>query len=143
MKEFITAIEEKPPHPDDLDVPLLFKLDGRECRAYKPNDGQLAMLMASLGRHSSDATKLAGVIDFFVTVMDDESHQHVVDRLLSRDDTFGLEQVTDIMMWMIEEWTGRPTQPLSVSTSSPGSGGQKSRRRTTKSTSSPSARESS
>jgi hypothetical protein len=139
MKEFISAIEEKPLHPDDVDVPLMFKIDGHECRAYRPTDGQMAMVMTSLGRHVSDATKVAGIIDFFITILDDESHQYVVERLLSRDDALGLEQVEEVMMWLIEEWSGRPTQKPAVSTGSQANGGPKSKPRTTKRTSSRSA----
>lgn len=132
MKEFNTAVDEAVIE----EAPLEFMIDGQEVRAFRPTDGQMAMLMASMGRHTSEATRLAGIIDFFVTVMDDESHQYVVDRLLSRTDPLGLEQVTDVMMWMIEEWSGRPTPPPSGSTSSPESGGRKSKPRTTRSTSS-------
>jgi hypothetical protein len=132
MKEFNTAIEES----ERDDETMEFKIDGQLLRAYRPTDGQLALLMASLGRHTNEMTKVAGVIDFFVTVMDDESYNYVVNRLLSREDALGLEQVQGVIEWMIEEWSGRPTQPLSVSTPSRQSGGPKSKPRTTKSTSS-------
>jgi len=134
MREFTTAIEQH--HPDDEDVPLLFKLDGHECKAYMPTDGQIAMTMASLGRHTSDMTKMAGVIDFFVAVLDEPSHQYVVDRLMDRDDPLRLDKVEEVILWLMEEWSGRPTRPPSVSTQSQRSGGQKSKRTTTKSTSS-------
>ena len=132
MKEFTTAVE-KAERDDEL---LEFKIDGHPVKAYRPTDGQLAMLMASLGRHTADTTKIAGVIDFFVEVLDEESHQYVVHRLLSREDALGLPQVQEVCEWLIEEWSGRPTPPPSVSTRSPQNGGPKSKRRTTKSTSS-------
>jgi hypothetical protein len=133
-KEFTTAIEQQ--HPDDEDVPLLFMLDGHECKAYTPTDGQIAMTMAALGRHTSDITKMAGVIDFFVAVLDEDSHSYVVNRLMDRADPLKLEQVEEIIMWLMEEWSGRPTRSPSVSTQSRQSGGRKSKPRTTKSTSS-------
>lgn len=114
MKEFNTAL--RAVTDDDEDAPMVFKIDGQELRAYKPTDGQLAMLMSTISRHTSDQTRVAGIIDFFVSVMDQPSHSYIVDRLLSRDDPLGLEEVKDVMEWMVEEWTGRPTQPLSVST---------------------------
>ena len=113
MREFTTAIEEV---TEEQGPDLEFKLDDRVLHAYKPTEGQLAMLMASIGRHTSDSTKVAGIIDFFVSVMDEQSHAYIVDRLLSRADPLGIPQVQDIMEWMVEEWTGRPTKPLSVST---------------------------
>jgi len=112
MKEFVTAIEEVTEPQDEMK----FSLDGHAMVAYKPTEGQLAMLMSSIGRHTSDSTKIAGIIDFFVAVLDKSSSDYVVERLLSREDPLGIPQVQDIMEWMVEEWTGRPTKPLSVST---------------------------
>jgi hypothetical protein len=114
MKEFTTAL--KAVTEDDDDAPLMFSIDGHEMRAYRPSDGQLAMLMVAISKHASDQARIAGVIDFFVSIMDKESHSYVVDRLLSREDPLGIEEVKDVIEWMVEEWTGRPTQPLSVST---------------------------
>lgn len=133
MREFTTAVEEI---VDDQEAPIEFKLDDVTLRAYRPTQGQVAMAMAATGRHTNDQTRMAGIIDFFVEIMDEQSHQHVVQRLLSRTDPLGLEQVQDIIMWLMEEWSGRPTQPLSVSTQSRQSGGPKSKQRTTKKTSS-------
>lgn len=113
IKEFTTALKAV---TEDEDLPMVFSVDGHELAAYKPTDGQLAILMSSLGRHTQVQQKVAGVINFFVAVMDEDSATYVTDRLLSRDDPLGVEQVEEIMEWMIEEWTGRPTQPLSVST---------------------------
>jgi hypothetical protein len=76
----------------------------------------LALLMSSVGRHTNMQTQVAGIIDFFVAVMDDDSASYVTDRLLSRSDPLGIDQVQEVMEWMVEEWTGRPTPPLSVST---------------------------
>jgi hypothetical protein len=132
VKEFTTAVREV-----EEDTSLMeFKVDGVDLKCFKPKDGQLAMLMASTGRHTSQHTKVAGIIDFFVEVMDEPSHHYIVDRLLDRQDPFGLEEVEQIMMWMIEEWTGRPTESPSVSTRSPQSAGQNSTPTTSPSTSS-------
>ena len=113
IKEFTTALKAV---TEDEDLPMVFSIDGHELAAYKPTDGQLALLMSSIGRHTNLQTQVAGIIDFFVAVMDDESAIYITDRLLSRSDPLGIEQVQEVMEWMVEEWTGRPTQPLSVST---------------------------
>lgn len=113
MKEFTTALKAV---TEPEDAPMSFSIDGHELHAYQPTDGQLAMLLSSVGRHTSTETRVAGVVDFFVAVMDDPSATYVVERLLSRSDPLGIDQVQEVMEWMVEEWTGRPTQPLSVST---------------------------
>lgn len=135
IKEFTTAVDE---FIADDEEALTFMIDGQELRAFKPTEGQIALVMASVGRHASDTTKMAGIIDFFVSIMDEESHQYLVERLLSREDPLSLRKVEEVLLWLMEEWTGRPTQRSSGSTQSQTSGGPKSRRRTTKSTSSPS-----
>lgn len=134
VKEFTTALKEltEPQDEEGWD----FTVDGQVLHAYPPDPAQLAVLMASTGRHTQIHTQIAGTINFFVEVMDEASAGYLERRLLDRNDPFGLEEVTEIMEWMIEEWTGRPTQPPSVSTRSRRSGGPKSTPRTTRSTSS-------
>lgn len=82
----------------------------RTITAYPPKEGQVALMMARTGRHSSTQDKVAAMIDFFVEVLDEGDHQYVVNRLLDRNDPFGLGDVTDVMTYLIEEWGGRPTK---------------------------------
>lgn len=126
MKEFITAAEEAAKSEDD-DKGMEFAIDGVMCRCYKPGDGQLAVLMATTGRHSSQHEQVAGLINFFVAVLDDDSQNYVINRLLDRRDSeFGIEKVQEIMEWMVAEWSGRPTRSQSGSTPSRSNGGLKS-----------------
>lgn len=130
MREFITAAKEASETEDEKAAGTTFLVDGFECRCFKPKDGQLAVLMATTGRHSSNEESIAGYINFFVAVLDDESQSYIISRLLDRKDEFGIDQVQSIMEWMIEDWSGRPTQSPSVSTASPPSVGRKSTRPT-------------
>lgn len=134
IKEFTTALREVT--DEDKEEGWTFKVDGRELTCFPPEPAQLAVLMASTSRHTRISEQIAGTINFFVEVMDDDSATYLTQRLLNRTDPFGIEEVTEIMEWMIEEWTGRPTQPPSVSTRSRRSGGPRSTPRTTRSTSS-------
>jgi len=115
MKEFAKAVQEV---TEEVEGPLEFKVEGHPevLKAYKPSDGQLAMLMASTGRHTTQHTQVAGIIDFFVSLLDQPSQFLVSDWLLDRTDSFGIAEVNDIMTWFVEEWTGRPTSLRSVST---------------------------
>ena len=129
MKEFTTAVNEAEKSEEDEGL-VEFMVDGELCTAYRPSDGQLAFLMASTGRHSSTEEQIAGIINFFVAVLDDDSHNYVVSKLLDRKDKFGIEQVQEIMEWLVSEWSGRPTKSPSGSTSSPPSTGRSSTRPT-------------
>lgn len=102
----------------------------RTLYAHRPDDGQLSMLMAVTSSMADKRTKVAGIINFFVAVMDEDDHAYITSRLLDRHDPFGIEEVTSILFWMIEEWTGNPTDEPSGSTPSRPSGGRKSTRRT-------------
>jgi hypothetical protein len=128
MREFVTAVEKNEQEPGEAD--LHFKVDGKELRAFKPTEGQFALLVMAMGRHASEMDQFAGIIDFFIQVLDEPSQRYVIDRMMSRNDIIPMSEIVDIMEWMIEEWGGRPFQKQSGSTSSPGKGGRKSTART-------------
>jgi len=133
MKEFTTAAESVEITGDEM---IEFKIDGESCHAFQPSNGQLAVLLASIASTQQWTHQVAGVINFFDAVLDDESSAYITRRLLERTDQFGLDEVQDIIQWLVEEWSSRPTQPPSGSTPSPPKGGRKSTARTPRSTSS-------
>jgi hypothetical protein len=128
MREFVTALEKNEQEGDEAD--LHFKIDGHELRAYKPTEGQFALLVMAMGRHTTEMDQFAGIIDFFIQVLDSDSQKYVIDRMMSRSDIIPMSQIVEIMEWMIEEWGGRPFQRQSASTPSRGHGGKKSTART-------------
>lgn len=119
-REFVTAVEHKEAGgPEPVTVTLgkttiddngIEHVEKRDVVAHPPKEGQVALMMARTGRHSSTQDKVAAMIDFFVEVLDEGDHQYVVNRLLDRNDPFGLGDVTDVMTYLIEEWGGRPTK---------------------------------
>lgn len=124
MREFVTAAEKTEETEDEAD--LIFSIDGHEMRAYKPTEGQFALLMMAMGRHASNVDQFAGVIDFFIQVLDEPSERYVVERMMSRKDIIPMEKIVEIMEWMVEEWGGRPFPKPSGSTSSRRNGGRRS-----------------
>jgi len=132
MREFVTAVEQA--HEDEDEGGSTLVLDGRELRYYQPTDGQFAIYMASTGRHASQTDRIAATVNFFIELFDKNDQVHLSDRLLDRDDPFGVPMMEEIMGEMVQEWTGRPTVPSSGSTPSRKSGGRKSTRRTPAST---------
>jgi len=139
----VKAIEQEPDEDDFItfDFPDANYDDGRspEFKAYRPLPSQFAIAMSAIGPRRDLGTKLAGIVDFMVEVLDDEGQSYVTNRLLDRRDTFGLDELQQLMEWMIEEWSARPTERPSGSTRSASRGGPKSRRPTTRKTSSASA----
>lgn len=133
MREFITAVEEAQ-QPDDVDEGNFIKIDGVDYRYYRPTDGQIAMFAAMTGRRASTQDQIAGTVDFFFDLFEKADQARLSARLLDRADTFTTATIGEIMEAMVEEWSGRPTKPSSVSTTSQSNVGRKSTRRTPVST---------
>lgn len=130
MREFVTAAEKAEESDEGGPEPLVFAIDGQELRAYQPSEGQMALLMMAMGRYTTQTDQFAGLLDFFIQVLDFESEQYVLNRMSNRETTIPIEVIGDILTWMVEEWGGRPFQKRSGSTSSRPSAGRKSTRRT-------------
>jgi hypothetical protein len=128
VKEFITAVEEV--EAEDNGTPaeeqfVEFKVDGRVLRAYPPTDGQLAFMLAALGRGQSSEQRFAAIINIMLSSLRDEDADYLEGRLLSRGkDRLPASQIEAIFEHLAEEWFARPTQPASGSASSPQSDGQ-------------------
>lgn len=141
MREFVTAVEQETKTPDQIESGDTFPLTRTtvnpetgetevlstfDIRYYRPSDGQFAVLMAGTGRHASNGETIGTVLNFFESVLDDDSAKHIRGRLLDREDEFGLKEVKAIMEDMIEEWGGRPTKRPSASSASLKTDGQNS-----------------
>jgi hypothetical protein len=126
IREFITAVE-KTEEAETTEAPgLAFMIDGQELFAYRPTEGQFALLMMALGRHASETDQFAGIIDFFINVLDAPSQRYVIDRMMGRTNIIPLSKIVEVMEWFVEEWGGRPFTSPSASTSSRRNGGRKS-----------------
>lgn len=130
-KESLTfTIVERDPDTDEV-------IDRVECTAYKPNEGQIVILMADvMGRRATLVDKVAGTIDFFTDILDEPSKEYIVGRLLDPDDPLGLTELQPIINHIVEEWGGRPTKQPTDYSPSRKVAGRSSTPRTSKSTSS-------
>jgi hypothetical protein len=60
-----------------------------------------------------------GYLDWLGAGMSDEDGQHILDRLLDPKDDFDLEDITAVILGLIEEASGRPIEPPTDSSESP------------------------
>lgn len=125
MKEFVTAAVDAAVEAEGEEVTYPFMVDGRECLAYRPKDGQMALLMAMIGSTNGWQTQTAGIVNFFLNVVDDRTRVYLAGRLLDREDRYDIDDVKDVILYLITEWTGNPTQEPSGSTELPQAAGQK------------------
>jgi hypothetical protein len=127
VREFVTAATQADPTPEEQAEGIPFTIVEQrpgerdrkvQCRAHKPTPAQFAIFIAETGRHTSDMTKMAAFINFFMGVLDEHSVSYIKDRLLDPTDPFDVEQIEEITEMLVEEWTGNPTQEPSGSTPS-------------------------
>lgn len=89
-----------------------FKLNGRVMRAYQPADGQLAFMLASLGRGQTADGRFAAIINIMLECLRDADRDWMESRLLTRDKSkrIGIKQIEEVFEFLTEEWFARPTQ---------------------------------
>lgn len=105
---------------------ITFLIDGDEVTAHPPTPGQIAMMMAAQARTRDTSDRIAGVIDFLHGVFDDRGRKMLETRLMDRENPLDFEVIEDVLMWLVEEWSARPTVSPSDSAPSPRSSGRKS-----------------
>lgn len=128
MKEFKTAAKKQVVSESgekvDTRESMQFKHDDTVVTCYRPSESQVGLLVAvQSGGVATDDEYVATIIDFFQAQFDEDSARYFKRRLLDGKDDFELEDMNDILTWMLEEWAQRPTKPSSDSTLSPQSSG--------------------
>lgn len=100
-----------------------------ELTMHFPGDGQLGAWMATSANFASMEERVAGTINFFVSLLEERDHSYVVARLYNAKDPFGTKHIMDLIQHALEEWSGNPTPAPSGSTRSRPNGGRSSTRR--------------
>ena len=127
MKEFTTAAKAVAASGDGAVGEILkAKVDGREIAFHPPTEGAMAVLLAASAGLMPDMEAAANYINFFFSLVDDRDSRYLRQKLFSDEDDFGLDEIKDITVWLIEEWSGRPTKSPSDYMQSQHSGGQRS-----------------
>lgn len=101
--------------------PIDIEVRGVEMVAEPPTAGQFALY---LRRVSSGGVKaLRAQFDFLVTLLSEESVDELEKML---DDGMEFTIFDEIVAFLLEEWTQRPTEPSSAASGSPKSTGKRS-----------------
>lgn len=125
MKEFITAVAAKDDDPEGwIEFPVVEQNEKGErvrtvnCRAKRPSTGQVAYLTMTTHKRQTFETQVSGIINFVMAIMDDETAAYLSDRLLDQKDPFDIPQIQEIIEYLVEEWSARPTGSSSDSSES-------------------------
>lgn len=125
MQEFTTAVARTEGQDDGSSRDHQFKLDGVVLTARRPSDTRLAMFAAGTASRASTGALVREFVDFIEVVMspDDSvddperyepgeivsSRDYLRERLMNEDDPFGLADCKDLLLHLLEVWSGRPT----------------------------------
>jgi hypothetical protein len=99
MLEFHT--KPKPPK-----AAIHFKVDGRELAFTPPGWAPILLLSPD---QPMDITR--GYLDWLGAGMSDEDGQYILNRLLDPTDEFDLEDITPVILGLVQEASGRPIEP--------------------------------
>jgi len=110
MKSFSTAAKAAG-HQKDLPImeDVEFEHDERTVKAFSPTGPQLALFLAAWGDTAEESHRMVDTINFFSSRFSREDASYFRRRLNDPDDPFDFEAMSDILVWLIEEWSGRPT----------------------------------
>lgn len=90
--------------------PLSFKLHGEEFYCRPAVQGK-TMLQLVQNSNSEDGAAMAKIVDeFFATALMPESLEKFNALLADPDKIVTVDTLTEIVSWLVEEYTGRPTQ---------------------------------
>lgn len=135
MKKFVTAVKEieNSNGEGDRGVPIKYDLDGRIMTAYKPHEGQLTFMLASLGRGQTDEQRYGAIVNIMMASHRDADQDHLASRLLTNvwKDRIHLRELEQIFEHLTEEWFADPTQSPSGSAESEPSDSENSQPTTT------------
>jgi hypothetical protein len=99
--------------------PLTFDLGGEEFACYAEVQGKTILDIMRAAAESDEDTRgvvmAVSVLDFFVKVMPPTEYERFEKLMEDEKRIVPMDVLSEIMGWLIEEYTDRPTQPSSGS----------------------------
>lgn len=83
-----------------------FSLDGRIIKAFKPNESQLAFMLASLGRGQTKEGRFAAILNIMFESLEEDDKDYLEGRMLSGHPSrrVPMKTVEGIFEYLMEEW---------------------------------------
>lgn len=95
--------------------PLSFKLHGEEFRCLPQVQGKLMLDLANSGDDNSPGQTAKFISTFFSHVLEDESFTRFDELLTSKDRIVSVDTLSEIIGWLVEEYTARPEEQPELS----------------------------
>lgn len=97
--------------------PIVFKIHDEEFECYPEIQGKYLMQIMADSASTDPATQTEIVFDFFARVLKADSAERFNALLEDKDRIVHVETLTDIITWLMEEYSDRPeAQPEDSST---------------------------
>ena len=127
VKAFVTSAV-NPDATQRAGEPITVSVDGREVTFNAPDSNQVVLLAAAIEGTAKDTALAATLINaFFAMIATNRDVAYFKGRLFDSDDSFALNNVSDILSYLLEEWSARPTESSPASSGLPSNGGKTSK----------------
>lgn len=110
MKQFRTSAKNADPEAP-IGEPLTVDIDEREITFLPPTSGQIAILLAGSDETHTDMESAAALINFFFSMIESDSDStYMRKRLFDRRDPFGIDEISELIDYVMGEWSATPTR---------------------------------
>jgi len=99
--------------------PLTFDLGGEEFTCYSEVQGKTVLDVLRMTTEGDEDSRglllLVSTLDFFKKVMPAEEHERLTKLMEDPQRIVPMSTMSAIMLWLVEEYSNRPTEPSSAS----------------------------
>lgn len=90
----------------DRGRPIKFKIDGRELHAFRPHEGQLAFMLATLGRGQSKEGRFSAILNIMFESLREDDKDWLEGRLLTGNPRTMLKMsvIEGVFEFLMEQW---------------------------------------
>lgn len=96
---------------DETAEPLVFKLYGEKFTCYPEVQGAKLMRFSKEATSGEQGEVMEALLGFFKTVLYPEDYTRLEDLWEDPERVVPIETIGDIVGWLVEEYTERPTSP--------------------------------
>lgn len=118
IRSFGDAVKAAERAEEDNEPSLVVDVLGREIELEYPGSGQVVFMTAALASTDGDITQVGEVVQFLYHLCSEEDAQYLKRQLLDRKSGFDSEAVIELIEYITEEWSSRPTRNVSGSSQS-------------------------
>jgi len=123
IRTFGDAVKAAERAEEDYQEPITVNILDREVTIEYPGSGQAIYMTATIAGTDGDITQVGELVQFLYHLVEEEDAIFIKHSLLDRKSGFDGESVIELIEYLTEEWSSRPTRSLTgLSKSQPRTG---------------------